>query len=368
MIKIIWKYHQFFWVNKAIERVKTREQNKWKIWVFWHTQGSWKSFSMVFFSQKVMRKLPWNFTFVVVTDRTELDNQIYKQFVNVWAIKKQETQANSIDNLKELLKWDNRYIFTLIHKFQFKDWEIPWPINTRNDIIIITDEAHRSQYDTLAMNMRMSLPNACFIGFTWTPLIDKEQEKTKEVFWNYVSIYNFSQSVEDGATVPIYYENRVPKLENINEDLEKDLEKIMEKFELWEDEEDKLENEFSTAYQILTREDRLESVWEDIVNHFMWRWNEWKAMVVCIDKKTTVRVYFKVKKYFGVYKAKLESDLERMLLDWEKEEIKKKIKFIENLDMAVVISLWKNQNEIDDFRQIWIDFKPIRKRLLEMDW
>lgn len=228
-VKILGKYHQYLWVNRAIENFKNRKQNGGKIGVFWHTQWSGKSFSMMFFSAKILRKMPGNYTFVIVTDRDELDKQIYKGFVDSNVTTEKNSQATSIENLKALLSEDHRFIFTLIHKFQFKD--ISEPINLRDDIIIITDEAHRTQYGELSMNMRIALPNASFIGFTGTPLIAEETEKTKEVFWGYVSVYNFSQSVEDGATVPIFYENRVPKLENTNMNLQEDLSRIMEKYE-----------------------------------------------------------------------------------------------------------------------------------------
>lgn len=365
--KIVAKYHQYFWVNSAIENVINRKNIWWKLWVFWHTQWSWKSFSMMFFSAKVLRKIPGNFTFVIVTDRDELDKQIYKWFVDTEIVKEKNIQANSINHLKELLSTDHRFIFTLIHKFQFKDTEEIKAINSRDDVIVITDEAHRSQYGELSMNMRIALPNASFIWFTGTPLIADEVQKTKAIFWDYVSVYNFSQSVEDWATVPIYYENRVPKLENINISLEKDLESIIDRYDLDDDESDKLENEFSATYEILTRDDRLESVASDIVEHYMNRWNTWKAMVVCIDKKTTVRLYYKVKKYLEEYKQKLEKKQNEFMLSDKKKEILNQLEILKTLDLAVVLSLWNNQNEIDNFKKYWIDFKPIRERILKED-
>jgi type I restriction enzyme R subunit len=180
-------------------------------------------------------------------------------------------------------------------------------------------------------------------------------------------VYNFSQSVEDGATVPIFYENRVPRLENTNVDLQNDIGRIMEKYEMSEDMEEKLENEFSTAYEILTRDDRLEKVAEDIVSHYMGRGNSGKAMVVCIDKKTTVKMYLKVQKHFKAYRSRLEARLVQSSLDTEKQGIMKEIEALDALDTAVIISLGNNQNEIDTFRKIGIDFRPIRKRLLEED-
>jgi type I restriction enzyme R subunit len=199
--KIIAKNHQFLGVNNSFEAVQKIRENEGKLGVFWHTQGSGKSFSMVFFAQKVLRKLQGNWTFLVVTDRTELDKQIYKNFADVGAVKepKERVRAESGEHLKELLTEDHRYIFTLIHKFYTENGEIYPALTQRNDIIVMTDEAHRSQYDVLALNMRNALPKAAFIGFTGTPLMGGE-ERTKQVFGDYVSIYNFRQSVEDGAT------------------------------------------------------------------------------------------------------------------------------------------------------------------------
>lgn len=207
IVKLVAKNHQYLGVNNAAEALKQIEKNRGRLGVFWHTQGSGKSYSMVFFSQKVLRKIPGNFTFLIVTDRLDLDNQIYKNFAGTGAVTEEEVQAEDGDHLKELLREDHRYIFTLIQKFHTKKGETYPMISARKDIIVITDEAHRSQYDVLAMNMRNALPNAAFIAFTGTPLIVGE-EKTKDVFGDYVSIYNFKQSVDDGATVALYYENQ----------------------------------------------------------------------------------------------------------------------------------------------------------------
>ena len=174
-------------------------------------------------AQKILRKLPGNWTFVVVTDRRDLDDQIYKNFAGAGVVTEQEAQATSGAHLRQLLSEDHRYVFTLIQKFRAEPGELYPALSDRSDIIVITDEAHRSQYDTLALNMRTALPNASFLAFTGTPLIVGE-ERTKEVFGDYVSVYNFRQSIEDGATVPLYYENRIPELELTNEDLNEDME------------------------------------------------------------------------------------------------------------------------------------------------
>ena len=185
---------------------------------------------MVFFSQKVLRKIPGNWTFVIVTDRDDLDGQIYRNFANTGAVLEDEkrVRADSGESLKRMLNQeDHRYVFTLIQKFRTEHGERYPVLSTRSDIIVITDEAHRSQYDIFAANMRSALPNAAFIGFTGTPLMAGE-ERTKEVFGDYVSIYNFKESVDDENTVPLYYENRIPELQLTNDKLTEEIADICE--------------------------------------------------------------------------------------------------------------------------------------------
>src|SRR3989338_7090877 len=359
-VKAIARYFQFFGVNRAFEEVKNRDKNKGRLGVFWHTQGSGKSYSMVFLSQKVFRKLTGNFTFVVVTDRKELDRQIYKTFAACGAVYENEVHADSIEHLQQLLKEDHRHVFTLIHKFaEAKE------LSARNDVIVMADEAHRTQYDRMAANMRISLPKAAFLGFTGTPLMADGEEKTREAFGDYVSTYNFAQSVEDGATVPLFYENRVPKLENVNPDIQKDLEKVMNFYDLAPEEEEKLEQEFSTFYHLITREDRLNKVAEDIVTHFTARGYNGKAMVVSIDRKTTVRIYTKVKEQMQRYLAKLNIALSKAADEHEKEKIRQTIEQYEGIDMAVVVG--QAQNEIADMEEFEIDMRPLRARIQNED-
>jgi type I restriction enzyme R subunit len=281
-----------------------------KLGVFWHTQGSGKSYSMVFFSQKILRKLPGNWTFLIVTDREDLDDQIYKNFAGVGATTEPETQvcAQRGEHLKQLLQEDHRYVFTLIQKFRSDRGKVYPKLSDRSDIIVITDEAHRSQYDQLALNMRNALPNAAFIAFTGTPLMAGE-ERTKEVFGDYISVYNFKQSVDDHATVPLFYENRIPELQLVNEELNEDMARVIEEADLTEEQEEKLEREFAREYHLITRDDRLEKVAEDVVRHFTGRGFQGKAMVISIDKAAAVRMYDKVQKYCQSYLRELESKL-----------------------------------------------------------
>jgi type I restriction enzyme R subunit len=371
--KIVGRYHQYFGVNNAIEAVHNIDKNKGRLGVFWHTQGSGKSFSMVFFSQKVLRKIPGRWSFVVVTDRLELDDQIYDKFDDVGAIYEPEerVRAQSGDHLKQLLIEDHRYVFTIIHKFKTEHGEQYPKLSNRSDIIVMTDEAHRTQYDILAGNMRDALPNAAFLGFTGTPLIVGE-EKTRETFGDYVSIYNFSQSVDDNATVPLYYENRIPELQLINESFDEDILKILEEAELDTAQEEKLERYLSKKYHLITRDDRLERIAEDIAEHFTSRGQQGKAMVISVDRMTAVRMYEKVQKYWkdkinrlgGEIKALSKSNL-NPVEESHLKELKDLLRYMKETDMAVVIS--QAQGEVEEFRKAGLDIETHRKRIVTED-
>ena len=365
LIKLIAKNHQYFGVNNAIDSLHERESNQGKLGVFWHTQGSGKSISMIFFAQKVLRKIPGGWRFVIVTDRRELDNQIYKNFADCRGVVTQgEVHAEDIQGLRQLLREDHRYIFTLIQKFQTNDDE-PHPVLSDNSkVIVITDESHRSQYDTLALNMRTALPNAGFIAFTGTPLITGE-ERTKEVFGEYVSIYDFRQSIADGATVPLYYENRVPTVQLDNEHLNEELEGILEAAELDEAQEERIEREFARQYHLITRDERLEAVATDIVSHFMGRGYRGKAMVISIDKATAVKMYDKVQEHWERYREGLQARLANALAEEEAGTLQAKIDYMDETDMAVVVS--QSQNEIDDLRSRDVDIVPHRRRMVTED-
>jgi len=311
-----------------------------------------------------MRKFKGNYTFLIVTDRRELDRQIYENFASVGAVIENEVHAESREHLKQLLKEDHRNIFTLIQKFGTEGGEAFPKLSDRSDIIVMTDEAHRSQYDTLAMNMRTALPNAAFIAFTGTPLIVGE-ELTRKTFGDYVSIYNFKQSVDDGATVPLYYENRIPEVQLTNDDLNEDFQKIIEESMLDDEQEKKLEREFSRQYHIITRDDRLERIAEDIVEHFMGRGYQGKAMVVSVDKPTAVKMYDKVQKRWKLYINRLKTDLAYVKSGGEREGLKEKITFMEKTDMAVVVS--SEQNEMDKFNKLGLDIILHRKRMNDED-
>ncbi len=361
LAKIVSLYYQYLGVNNALDAVQQMRENRGRLGVFWHTQGSGKSFSMIFFCQKVLRKLPGHWTFVIVTDRLDLDDQIYKNFASTGVITESEhrVRAESGSGLQRLLSEDHRYVFTLIQKFHAARGARHPQISDRDDIIVITDEAHRSQYDVLAMNMHDALPNAAFIGFTATPLIVGE-EKTREVFGDYVSVYTYKQSNEDRSTVPLYYENRIPELEVINEEFDDDMSRLLEGAELDDDQESALAREFAREYHLITRDDRLERIAEDIVQHFTSRGYLGKAMVVSIDKVTTVRMYDKVRKYWDRTLATLRTQLAAAIGE-DRVALAARIAFMETTDMAVVVS--EEQNEVKKFRDRGLDIIPHRRRI-----
>ena len=363
-IKILAKNHQYLGVNNSIAAVKEVKKREGKLGVFWHTQGSGKSFSMIFFSQKVLRKISGKYSFVVVTDRDDLDEQIYKNFSSVGACNT-EMRADSAQDLEKLLKEDHKYIFTLIQKFRTEQKGDKYPeVSKRDDIIVMADEAHRTQYDTYALNMRNGLPNSSFIGFTGTPLVAGE-EKTKEVFGSYVSVYNFQQSIQDNSTVPLYYENRIPELQIINENYKEDIEQALDDACLNEEEESRVLTKFSQEYYLITRQERLEKIAEDVVNHFMGRGYLGKAMYVAIDRFTAVKMHDLVKAEFQKKILELEEREKNETSTSILRALKKKINFLKETDQAVIIS--SSQNEIDDFRKKGLDIETHRRRLHNED-
>lgn len=364
--KVVGKYHQVLGVNRAMAAVEHVGQNKGRLGVFWHTQGSGKSLSMVMFAEKVLRRLGGNYTFVIVTDRTELDDQIAGQFASVGGLTKdtRQVQADSRVHLQELLAGNERYVFTLIQKFSTADRE-PMPVlSERSDIIVITDEAHRSQYDQLAANMRAALPNAAFIGFTGTPLIQGEESRTREVFGDYVSVYDFAQSVRDGATVPLYYEPRKPELQLNADELKEELDELLDEVELSEEQEKKLQRQFGRQYTLITNSDRLDKVADDVALHFAMRGYRGKAMFVAIDKATAVSMHDRVKAAV----ARLIAADEKALTSAHEAEgaaIAERLLWLRELDMAVVVS--QSQNEIGDLKKKGLDILPHRERMQKED-
>ncbi len=362
--KIIARNHQFLGVNRAIEAVKDRKNRKGKLGVFWHTQGAGKSYSMVFFTRKIHRRLGGNFTFLILTDREDLDTQIYKTFAGCGVVDndRDPCRASSGRHLNELLTQHKAFIFSLIQKFN-RHVEPEQPYSERDDIIVISDEAHRTQYGVLALNMRNALPNASYIGFTGTPLF-KDDEITRRVFGDYVSTYDFQRAVEDGATVPLYYDARGDKLGVAVGDLN---ERIAEKLETLEidniDVEQRLEQELKRDYHIITAEKRLDQIARDFVQHYSNAWESGKAMFVCIDKVTCVRMFNLISRYWEERIAELEADLDKTADEQEEAYLRRQINWMRETRMAVVVS--EEQGEVEKFRKWGLDITPHRRLIKE---
>jgi type I restriction enzyme R subunit len=368
LIKVVARNHQLLGVNAAIENLlRVRAADEKRLGVFWHTQGSGKTLSMLWFTQKVLRRIAGAWTFVMVTDRAELDVQLHGEFADAGAIPAEaQVHATSAAHLRDLLAADHRYVFTLIHKFRVDKaaGETSMPVlSDRSDVIVITDEAHRSQYDTLALNMRQALPHAAFMGFTGTPLIAGE-ELTRQQFGDYVSVYNFRDAIEDGSTVPLYYENRIPELELVNEDFSDELTGLLEDAELDEDAEGQLARRFGREYQLLVRPERLRTIARDLVRHFVGRGFTGKAMYVGIDKAAAVRMYDSVQAAWAEHRAELQGQHDA-LPELERPWLASRLALMDSTDMAVVVS--QSQNEIAYLERHGLDIRPHRKRMNEED-
>lgn len=358
--KILARNHQYLGVNEAVKAYAGRKLNDGKLGVFWHTQGSGKSYSMVFLAQKIRRKFAGSPTFVILTDRDELNKQISDTFENCGLLGKTKAAqfiAASGDDLVQKLKGNPSFIFTLIQKFNKPDAA---PIDPDHDIIIMSDEAHRSQYGIFADNMMKLLPTAARIGFTGTPLLSSDNI-TARTFGGYVSIYDFKRAVEDGATVPLYYENRGEKILDLhNPEITNRILDAIENADLDVDQQDKLESEFAKEIHLLTAEPRLRSIAKDFSGHYSDLWTSGKAMFVCLNKVTCVRMYNFVQEYWQAeiqnLKAKIKSATQQ-----EAQELERKLRWMQETEMAVVIS--QEQNEIQTFRKWGLDIKTHREKM-----
>ena len=362
--KIIAKNHQYLGVNNLIESVYNREKLQGKLGVFWHTQGSGKSYSMVMFARKVKRKINGNFTFLIITDRDDLNTQIHKNFVRTEVIgPKDECEPKNGEQLRNYLTKNKEFIFTLIQKFRYDKGKQYPVLSERNDIIVLVDEAHRTQYKDLAENMRTALPNANYIAFTGTPLLGSKR-LTNQWFGNYVSEYNFAQSVEDGSTVPIFYDRRVPEVGLTNDFLDDDIVEIIEDENLNEDETRALENSSSKILEVIKRDDRLDKIAQDIAYHFPRRGFLGKGMVVSVDKFTAVKMYDKVQFYWNEEKRKLMNERNTAKNEDERKKITSILDYMNNVEMAVIIS--EDATEEEKFNAQGLDIKKHREKMNEI--
>ena len=385
-IKILGAYHQYFAVNKAVNSTVKAIESDHKAGVFWHTQGSGKSLSMVFYVNKLQQVLE-SPTFVVITDRNDLDDQLYSQFAKCSDFLRQTPkQATSMKNLKELLndRMANGIFFTTMQKFDDYDESL----TDREDVIVISDEAHRSQYGLeekvdpktgeikigAARRIRNALPNATYIGFTGTP-ISKSDRSTREVFGNYIDIYDMTQSVEDGATVPISYESRIAEIK-LDETI---LDKIDEKYwELREEAEEynieRSKKELSRMESLLGAPEIIDDICSDIVHHYEDnRANELtgKAMIVAYSRPIAIKMYEKILELRPDWDEKVKvvmSGSNKDPEDWHKiigdksykKELENKFKDDEDpLKIAIVVDMWLTGFDVPSLATMYV-YKPMR--------
>lgn len=360
-VKILARNHQYLGVNEAVKAYGERQLREGKLGVFWHTQGSGKSYSMLFLSQKIRRKFPGSPTIVVLTDRDELNKQICGTFEACGLLGKTEGKrfmATSGTDLINKLKGNPSFIFTLIQKFNKPDEP---PIYPDHDILIISDEAHRSQYGIFADNIEKLLPTASRIGFTGTPLLSSN-EITARTFGGYISVYDFKRAVEDKATVPLYYENRGDKIKEIkNPDITDKILNAIEEADLNPDQAEKVMHEFEKEVYLLTAEPRLRAIAKDFVRHYSDLWTTGKAMFVCLNKVTCVRMYNFVQEYWQEEIKELEQKIISTVSDQEQMELSRKLKWMKDTEMCVVIS--QEQNEIQTFKKWDLDILPHRAKM-----
>ncbi|MEZ6030771.1 MAG: DEAD/DEAH box helicase family protein [Hyphomonadaceae bacterium] len=326
-----------------------------------------------FLRRKVRRKVEGTFTFLLMTDRQDLDSQIYKTFVGTGVVEKDAPRASSGADLERLLKENHRYVFSLIHKFN-QDVDPKKPYSERDDIIVISDEAHRTQAGRLARNMRLALPNAAFIGFTGTPLFTQD-EITRRIFGDYVSQYNFKRSEEDGATVKLVYENRGEKLGLAHADLNERMAERIEQADLDPDQAALLDKLLGKDYEVVTADERLDKIAADFVEHCAARWESGKSLFVCIDKITCARMLQRieprwkakasaVRAAFAAKQAEAAAESDqafRSALADQASKLEKQADWLDETIVEIIIS--EAQNEVGDFRKWNFDIIPHRERM-----
>ena len=383
--KILAAYHQYFAVGKAMARTKAAVEGNGKIGVFWHTQGSGKSFSMVFYAHQLIQRLP-EVTIVVVTDRKDLDDQLYGQFSRCMGfLRQQPVGATSRSKLGELLagRKSGGLIFTTIQKFEEGDTAL----STRRNIIVMTDEAHRSQYGDehwdaqsqtmkkgFSQKMREALPNASFIGFTGTPISDRDRD-TEEVFGQYIDVYDMSQAVDDGATRPVYYESRVVNL-NLDDDTMKllDEEFASLKDEGATDEQIRRSKQEHSRLEVLLGDDNtIDTLVKDIISHYEQnRANllTGKAMIVALTREIAIKMYRRMLELRPDWEEKVKvvmSSSNQDPEDWQKiigndahkKELAAKFKKDDDsMKIAIVRDMWLTGFDVPSLATMYV-YKPM---------
>jgi type I restriction enzyme R subunit len=363
--KIVAQNHQFLGVNRAFGFFQRRDEMAGKLGVFWHTQGSGKSFSMIFYVRKILRKLGGHFTFVIVTDRDDLDGQIYRNFLDTGTVSKAEAaQPKNSEELRAYLGQQKRLVFTLIHKFRWPKGQTYPLLTERSDVVVIVDEAHRTQYESLAENMRAGLKHAQFLAFTGTPLLGRNR-KTNQWFGDYVSEYNFQQSMDDGATVPLFYQKRVPEVLIQNDRLDDEFYELLNDANLDEAQQEKLEKQFATELEVIRRDDRLETIARDVVTHFPSRGYLGKAMFIAEGKFTAVKLFDKVERLWKEEIKALTGRAAKAANENERAPLQRRLEWMKRVEMAVVVS--EEADEEKKFATQKLNIRRHRERMARLD-
>lgn len=363
MFKIIARNHQYLGVNRAFESYLKRDENHGKLGVFWHTQGSGKSYSMVFLARKILRKTGGSPTFLIVTDREELNKQISETFAScgcLGAAQPETCMPGSGEALAKRLKGNDSFLFTLIQKFNSSTWT---PLHPDHEVIIFSDEAHRTNNGLLADNMLRFLPDSCRIGFTGTPL--QKGDMTEQQFGSYVSVYDFKRAVEDHATVPLFYDTKVNQLGLNVPGLNDELIEAIELEDLAPEDRKRINDEIKSKIMLYMAPERIAVVAKDFVRDYTAKWKSGKAMVVSVNKVAAYRTFTAVQEEWAKYLAQLEEILENPRKSARKtaaqlDELAEKIAWMRETKMELVIS--KQQGDKETFEKNGIDIIPYWER------
>jgi type I restriction enzyme R subunit len=361
-------YHQFYAVNNALKssREVVPHPDKNRIGLVWHTQGSGKSLSMVFYAKKIKRESSMrNPTLVFLTDRNDLDDQLYREFRKHGLNAEWADSDNRVQLRDRLDREAGGIIFATIQKFQTTDDEVEYPVvNDRDNVIVVADEAHRTQYKSLATNVRQGLPNASHLGFTATP-IEKEDRSTINTFGGYVSQYTIKESEKDGSTVPIYYESRLAKLQVNDPEIENRFNELMESKS--DDLKQKMKRKWTQLRRVIENsEERTEMIAEDIVEHYLNREIEGKAMAVAISRQAAVNLAEKIREVPEAAETRVIISGQEDFIDdpISNEELKRRFKDPDDqFKIAVVCDKWLTGFDAPHLHTLYLD-KPMKNHNL----
>ena len=362
MFKVFARNHQYLGVNNAYESYLKRREKNGKIGVFWHTQGSGKSYSMVFLARKILRKSGGSPSFLIVTDRDELNEQIAGTFASCGCLGDalpKSCMPSSGERLRKRLEGNDRFLFTLIHKFNSSTWT---PIHPDHEIVIFSDEAHRTNNGIFADNMLRFLPDASRIGFTGTPL--QRGDLTEKQFGRYVSVYDFNRAVEDHATVPLFYKTRVNKLGIDSPSINQELIEAVEQEDLDPQDRKRVDDAIKSKIMIYMAPETIAIKAKDFVRDYSARWRSGKAMFVSVNKVAAYRTWKAVAAEWEKYTEELDESAKDPVKKARRtaerqQELEERVAWMKETRMELVIS--QEQGDVEYFKKFGIDIKPYKR-------